>query len=559
MNLFKKIALILFLLIFTLLLRTYKMTSVPNGFYVDEAAIGYNAYSVLTTGADEYGKHFPIFLRSFGAFSSPLYTYLTVISIKLFGLTIFATRLVSLVSGIIQVGVFYLLLKELAVFKNKNTLFVTTFLFSITPWTVFFSRAAFEANLSLLFISTGVLFFSYWTKKENTLLVFVSFLFFALSAYTYQAHRLSAALLVPSLLVINYKKVLLNKKSISSAMFFLFLVLIPQIILLTTEAFTFRAGNLSYINDVVTQIKNVNLGHGKNFLTILTLLREFFSQFVAYFSPANLFFRGDSDLQRSIPEMSVFYFWMVVPYIVGIFQIIRKSGERKSLVIYMMLIAFSLPAALTKDPFSTLRSFGLIIPLMMVIGFGVDRILTLNVRIVFVSLFVLVLISLVMFWRSYFILFPAERAVNWGFGVDQVSRFVASRPDSKFVLDTGRSKPMYIQLAFYQKINPEIVQNISAERVKNGYYSFDGFDPNYKINNFETREINWNSDVYINQIMVGDGLSFSDEQIKEHYLQKVLEVRDPINRLIFVGYQTNPDLKCINTNYLDKMCERYKK
>ena len=40
-------------------LRFYKLETVPSGFYVDEAAIGYNSYSILETGADEYGKFFP--------------------------------------------------------------------------------------------------------------------------------------------------------------------------------------------------------------------------------------------------------------------------------------------------------------------------------------------------------------------------------------------------------------------------------------------------------------------------------------------------------------------
>ena len=67
----------------------------PPGVYLDEAAQGYNAYSLLRTGKDEYGKSWPVFLRSFGDYKMPLYAYLTVPSVKIFGLDSFSTRFVS--------------------------------------------------------------------------------------------------------------------------------------------------------------------------------------------------------------------------------------------------------------------------------------------------------------------------------------------------------------------------------------------------------------------------------------------------------------------------------
>ncbi len=52
---------LLLLLVFFIafFLRFYKLDTIP-GLLRDEASIGYNAYSVLTTDKDEYGKLLPL-------------------------------------------------------------------------------------------------------------------------------------------------------------------------------------------------------------------------------------------------------------------------------------------------------------------------------------------------------------------------------------------------------------------------------------------------------------------------------------------------------------------
>jgi hypothetical protein len=66
------------------LCRGFKLGEVPAGLYSDEANIGYNAYSVLVTGKDEFGKFFPTVFRSFSDFKTPVYIYLTTPIIQFF-------------------------------------------------------------------------------------------------------------------------------------------------------------------------------------------------------------------------------------------------------------------------------------------------------------------------------------------------------------------------------------------------------------------------------------------------------------------------------------------
>ena len=56
-------------------LRVWALGSMPPGLDTDEAAIGYNAYSLLRSGRDEYGEPWPFLFQSFGEWKRPVYIY----------------------------------------------------------------------------------------------------------------------------------------------------------------------------------------------------------------------------------------------------------------------------------------------------------------------------------------------------------------------------------------------------------------------------------------------------------------------------------------------------
>jgi len=90
-----------------LFLRLYQLGANPAGFFCDEASIGYNAYSILTTGKDEYGKSFPLFFQAFGEYKNPLDIYSTLPLVAAFGLNEFSVRLESVFFSILTVIAFY--------------------------------------------------------------------------------------------------------------------------------------------------------------------------------------------------------------------------------------------------------------------------------------------------------------------------------------------------------------------------------------------------------------------------------------------------------------------
>ncbi|OGM30444.1 hypothetical protein A2630_01850 [Candidatus Woesebacteria bacterium RIFCSPHIGHO2_01_FULL_44_10] len=498
-------------------LRFYKLDQIPAGFYVDEAAIAVNANSILKTGLDEYGKAWPVFLRSYNAYSSPLYTYLTTFSIQVFGFTVFAARFMSALAGTVSIIFVYLILKKLKISPLLGTL-----IFTLSPWGIFFSRGAFEANLAFLLFTIAV--YLLLTDKKYFFILAAAVL--GVSTYAYQAMRLVSILILPAFVLIKYKKKFINREVVVAALVFT-IIQLPQFWVIGSAAFANRASGLFYNQAIMTQATKIPL---PDFITLpLAFMREFLANFVSYLSPRNLFLTPDSDPQRSLPELSVFYSWLIVPFVFGLTKLNRQTA---------ILVAVAvLPAALTRDPFSSLRSLSLLLPLIIIVASGLKN------KTAFIYTLLTIPLSLLFLWRSYFVLFPQERARTWSYGYQRLAQIIKDNPGTHYLIDESRNNPSYVLLAFFMHVPPEEIQAASPNLINN-YYSAGEFDNRYQIANFETGKVVWEEDIYENQVLVGDSLAISDTQAREHFLTKKFEIRDPTGEIVFVGYQTDPQAKC---------------
>ena len=149
-----------------IVLRFWQLGNIPPSPDWDEASLGYNAYSIMATGRDEYGKFLPVILRSFDDYKPGLYAYLIIPFIKLIDLNIIAVRLPSAIFGVLAVIGTYFLVKEL--FKKthlslrypaSNVALLTSLLLALSPWHLQFSRIAFEAQVGLSLNIFSILFF----------------------------------------------------------------------------------------------------------------------------------------------------------------------------------------------------------------------------------------------------------------------------------------------------------------------------------------------------------------------------------------------------------------
>ena len=138
--------LLILALVLGIFFRFWRLGETPKGFYFDEAALGYNAFSIMKTGRDEYGMNLPILFRSFADFKTPIYTYFLVPIYKVLGMSIWSTRLLSAVSGVIIVLFGFLIVKKIS--KNNRLALLTCLLMAISPWLIMFSRTSYETYLS---------------------------------------------------------------------------------------------------------------------------------------------------------------------------------------------------------------------------------------------------------------------------------------------------------------------------------------------------------------------------------------------------------------------------
>ena len=106
-------------------LRLWQLGNIPPSPDWDEAAIGYDAYSIIHTGSDQFGKYLPVVLRSFDDYKPAFYAYLTIPSILIFGLNVFGVRLPSAIFGILSVLAVFFLLGEYS--KNINIKIICLF------------------------------------------------------------------------------------------------------------------------------------------------------------------------------------------------------------------------------------------------------------------------------------------------------------------------------------------------------------------------------------------------------------------------------------------------
>src|SRR3989344_1656359 len=217
-NINYKIFLILIVL-FAAFVRLIFSNQSPPSLNWDEASLGYNAYSILKTGKDEWGRVFPLTFEAFGDYKLPGYIYTLIPFVAIFGLNEFSIKLPSIIAGVISVFLLYLIIKKLT--QNNSLALVSALLLAISPWHIFLSRIALEANLAFMFFLAAVYFFF---LGLNNYRYFFAFSFFSsLTIFTYNSARVFLPLFLIGLFFV-YKKELLKKwKKFLPALFLLFI------------------------------------------------------------------------------------------------------------------------------------------------------------------------------------------------------------------------------------------------------------------------------------------------------------------------------------------------
>lgn len=460
----RKSKIILIIVLFlSAFLRFYDLGKNPPSVDWDEAAIGYNAYSILKTGRDEYGKLLPLTFRSFDDFKPPLYEYLTVPSVAVFGLNEFSVRFPSAFLGVLTVLFTYLLVKEL--FKNEKLSLLTAFFLAVSPWHLQFSSIAFEANGALFFIVSGAFLFTRGVNKNPKLLIPAS-LFLILSAYTYHSARIFTPLLILGLIVL-YRQPLLKEKKYSFPAFLLMLILaLPLFKIMLSDEGLRRFKGVSSFSDSAVTLERVIKKQQEDQKTGFPLARIFHNRFITYslstlkgylshYTPNFLFITGDAPRHHA-PGVGLLYWWDAPFFLAGIYYFLKNKPVNRALIFYWFLIA-PIAAAPTREAPHAIRSLVFLPTLQIFTAYGFLETLKLVKRkyVFAVFAFFLLTLNFLYYLHMYHAHMPSEYSTFWQYGYKEMTEEVLKREkDYQKVIFSNKLDQPHVFFLFYSKYDP---------------------------------------------------------------------------------------------------------
>ena len=451
------------------IVRLYKLGSNPPSLYWDEVSLGYNAYSILTTGRDEHGEWFPISrFIAFGDYKPPGYIYAAVPSLAFFGRNEFAVRFPSALAGIVSVLVTFFLVKELFTRENygRQVGLLSAFLLAISPWHIHLSRGAFEANLAMFFNLFAVTLFIYGTRK-NWLLSF-SVVFFVLSFYTFNANRIIAPLLLFFLSVFYFKKILRAKWWSLVAVFLGIALIFPTLSYLGTRESRLRFQEVSIFtnleplrqsNDRIARDGNTFVSrviHNRRFV----YAREFLIHYMDHFKGEFLFIKGDRNPRLSVQEIGEMYLIEFPFLIIGLYMLMVRR-DIVSAVFFAWFLIVPIPAGLSRETPHALRTVSILPLLQIAVGLGLWRFyswLANRNKKVFISLYsFLLFLSVFYYLHNYYVHYPTIWSGEWQYGYkEMVAKVTKIEKNYDTVVVTKALGRPYIYFLFYQPVAPSV-------------------------------------------------------------------------------------------------------
>lgn len=429
----------------------------------DEASIGYNAYSILQTGKDEYGQILPIIFKSFGDYKPGVYIYLVIPFVKALGLTTLAVRLPSIILGSLIPIFLFLLIKEINQ-KAHKTAVIAAILTIFNPYSIHFSKGGWETNvLTFELILASYLFFKFINTQKSKFIVFSS-LIFGLTLFTYQAGKMISLFLIIILFLINLKKINF-KKFIPGFIIPLFIFSIPVVYGLLFSQNGNRLNVVSIFSYPRNQEETIIIKSESNQIDYdifhnhyIFFGRNFLLRYFNHFSPRFLAFEGDWQSPRhSAPYIGVLLYPSLIFLVIGIFFALSRSKIDKInwFFLFWLLVA-PVPAALTRDTIQAVRSMSFSIPLIYFAALGI-YFFTEKFKNIFVYFLIIgaYLISFIYYGDLYLNHMIKKSPSDFLYGYKETMNFVneyQNQFDQVYITDFY-GQP-YIFYLFYSKYNP---------------------------------------------------------------------------------------------------------
>ncbi len=485
-------------------LRFWALDAVPIAVYCDEAFLGYEAYSLLLTGKDSRGVHWPLFFDVFGeGWAEPLYVYLSLPAIGILGLTTVATRFAAAAAGTLAVPITGLMTAALldpggstggsghSAGIGRRAGLAAAALTALSPWSFHFSRVAFQASLLPVALATG-----FWlaaralatcpgpgpgrvargaapeasSRRDGIRPWMLSSAagLLALSLYTYTAARVLAPLLLAAFCWIYRRRLRGHARASLAAGLVFASVSSPVVAFSLTEQGWQRAGRVSIFRRADVR------GQG-----LPKAATEVGANYLSYYSPAFLLTEGDPNPRHSVPGHGVLHPHDVILLALGVAGCLAARARGCRFLLWWLL-AFPAAAALTLDQRHAIRAIGGQPGVYALAGCGVALLASLGSAAVAASprprrlLWTAALIAAAsagavstgQYFHRYFTTYRIESAPWWQYGLRQVyERLERTAPDAKVYVQRMTDQPQS-QLLFYTAFPPDEYQEHKLARTR---------------------------------------------------------------------------------------------
>lgn len=539
-NVIKKHWLLILIVFLAFFLRVYKLADYPTGITWDEPALGYNAYSILETGRDEYGKLFPLTFKSFGDDKPGIFIYYLIPSVTIFDLTKFAIRFPSALAGVGTVIAIFFLTKMFFVKKKEQNFlpYIASFLLAISPWNINFSRGAWEANLALFTIVLSVLFLLKIIETKKLKFFFLSFLSLIIAFGVYHGAKVFLVVFLVGALVIYWSDLTkLTKKKKRIGLILLALLLFPLFLSFKGSARRAQVTNIfSYtrsseeVAEIISREESFpELKFALYHSEALNKVRWIADRYFNHLSGRFLFFEGDWQSPRhSTPYMGMIYYIEIPFLIIGLGYVMAKKKRKEEKLLFWWLFSGPIPAAITRDAVHGLRSYWMVIPIVIFTAIGIKETFSWlrkkSSKFWWGGMVLLIcgyLFCFMLYTDLYYVAFPRKNSDGWNYGMKRVASVIEEGKEKyeKIIVTQKYGQP-YIFYLFYTKYPPEEYQ--PQAYLKENPNGDVGIVEN--IDNIEFRSIYWPKDrTCKNCLFIGNEFDLPIDDILTTPGAKVLE------------------------------------
>jgi 4-amino-4-deoxy-L-arabinose transferase-like glycosyltransferase len=462
-----------------IILRILLFGDIPPGLNQDEAAAGYEAYSLLLTGKDKWGNIWPGYFIAWGAGQNVLYSYLLIPIIHFFGLSVQSVRSVNLIFGILTIPLLYEFTKKAV---SRKIAYISTFLLVISPWHVMLSRWGLESNLLPFFILLGFYtvhraLYSDSSSGEKAFCLVP----WAIALYAYGTFYFMLLILF-FLILKYYKKLILEKKSQWIASAIVFIIISSPIILFIIKNSIFRNG-LFFEKYLPFSVPFLT-GTPFRAMNPQTNLEFIFNGF------------QDNNIWNRIPGVPAIYMIFFPFLCVGTTVLIKEWKYQGRIHLLLVWLLSCLPIFFITS-LNVNRANSIFIPSLIISIIGFETVLKgikdIDLRRTFKKVITYwVLISSFLFITNYFFFYSLTAASAFNNGLERAfSEAVAQSKVSEKILITNQIRLPYVYTLFFSRYSPtDFQENSKYSLDKDGAYNvrsfgrfyFDKEDPDLKDN-----------------------------------------------------------------------------